>query len=239
MLPTQGKISIGDLCEELGRHHKARLRLSDFDVVSMLTEEKSSYKLSDFYGKQAAQRAWWKSLALSGNAAHVVTRGRDAISFSGGRGAGNDPGLAHGPWTINFYYYPLSFAQYTILMSHPNGQGTFSIKLVRNSVSGMTAGTPYLNMTDSGGAKQLIANRVFTLNAWNMLTVTYDGSVMRIYVNGVFSGQLTTNLNVPAGALFTGNNEISGEYTNGYVSDVSVWHKVLSTEQIAKLLLAM
>src|SRR5205085_1114361 len=72
------------------------------------------------------------------------------------------------------------------------------------------------------------------LNAWTHLAVTYDGSVLAIYINGVQAGTLIASGSMIAstGPLKVGGNAIWGEYFNGLIDEVRAYNKPLTAAQI-------
>src|SRR6266550_3488691 len=72
------------------------------------------------------------------------------------------------------------------------------------------------------------------LNSWSHLAATYDGTTMRLYVNGVqvgthaVSGSITTS----NGQLSIGGNNVWGEYFAGLIDEVRVYNRALSAGEI-------
>src|SRR5438105_6130918 len=72
------------------------------------------------------------------------------------------------------------------------------------------------------------------LNSWSHLAATYDGTTMRIYVNGAqvgtfaVSGSITTS----TGQLSIGGNNVWGEYFSGLIDEVRVYNRALSAAEI-------
>ncbi len=66
-------------------------------------------------------------------------------------------------------------------------------------------------------------------NSWHHVTMTYDGSIQRLYINGkqtsetAYSGSISTN----ATALLIGDS------LNGYLDEVAIHNRVLTPEEIA------
>ncbi|MFA5931464.1 MAG: LamG domain-containing protein [archaeon] len=80
---------------------------------------------------------------------------------------------------------------------------------------------------------------VLTLNNWYNVVATYDGSLKKIYLNGVLvdSDSYTKTIiyntgNVNIGC-WTGN--LSGNCFNGYIEEPSIWNRVLSASEISDL----
>jgi glucose/arabinose dehydrogenase/chitodextrinase len=82
-----------------------------------------------------------------------------------------------------------------------------------------------------GYASGAVANPV---NAWTHVALTYDGSMLRLYVNGVLvvseaqTGGIQTNTN----PLSIGGNGPYGEFFQGVIDDVRVYNRALSQAEI-------
>jgi hypothetical protein len=72
------------------------------------------------------------------------------------------------------------------------------------------------------------------VNTWSHLAVTYDGSVMRLYVNGVQVGTQTIAgpIATSTGALTIGGNTVWGEFFTGRVDDLRVYNRARSQAEV-------
>src|SRR5690349_17118115 len=72
------------------------------------------------------------------------------------------------------------------------------------------------------------------LNAWSHLAATYDGSTLRLYVNGtqVSSRAVSGAMVSSSGALRIGGNAVWGEYFQGLIDEVRVYSRALSAAEI-------
>jgi hypothetical protein len=75
-------------------------------------------------------------------------------------------------------------------------------------------------------------------NTWTHLAATYDGSRLKVYVNGVGVGSLaaTGNIASSTGPLTIGGNRVWGEFFAGAVDDVRVYNRALSAAEITALM---
>jgi hypothetical protein len=73
-----------------------------------------------------------------------------------------------------------------------------------------------------------------TPGTWAHLALTYDGSNLRLYVNGtlVRTTANTGSLITSTGNLSIGGNSIWGEYFNGLIDEVRVYNRALSQSEI-------
>lgn len=80
-----------------------------------------------------------------------------------------------------------------------------------------------------------------TLNTWNMITVTYSGTVYTGYLNGVKSFEVTygSNGNVVHSEITVGNSKFNGtpasENEEAFISDVRLYATALTADDVRKL----
>jgi hypothetical protein len=81
---------------------------------------------------------------------------------------------------------------------------------------------------DARGSAQIL------LNTWTHLASTYDGAMLRLYVNGVEVGNraLPGSILPSDGPLRIGGNSIWGEYFQGRIDEVRIYNRALSTAEI-------
>ena len=71
------------------------------------------------------------------------------------------------------------------------------------------------------------------LNTWTHLATTYDGTTLRLYVNGIEVGSRPAQtIRVTANALRIGGNSIWGEYFAGIIDEVRIYRRVLTAGEI-------
>jgi glucose/arabinose dehydrogenase/chitodextrinase len=93
---------------------------------------------------------------------------------------------------------------------------------------------PAVGGTFGGSATDLRGTSAIPANAWTHLAGTYNGSTIRLYVNGVQvaskakTGALATSTN----ALSIGGDSIYGQYFTGRIDEVRVYNSALSASQI-------
>lgn len=73
-----------------------------------------------------------------------------------------------------------------------------------------------------------------SLNAWHHLAATYDGSTMKLYIDGVLAGTRaqTGTITVNANPLVLGNQFGFSELFGGYADDFRVWNVARSATEI-------
>ncbi|MGP4099122.1 LamG-like jellyroll fold domain-containing protein [Nonomuraea sp. KM90] len=81
---------------------------------------------------------------------------------------------------------------------------------------------------DTGGTASL------PLNTWSHLATTYDGTTIRLYVNGTQVSQRTAGgpIRTDNGVLRIGGNSLWGEWFNGLIDEVRIYNRALNATEI-------
>ncbi len=99
---------------------------------------------------------------------------------------------------------------------------------------GDQAGGRPLGQIDVGGERNAVGSAALPLNAWSHLATTFDGAVVRLFVNGlqagfvVFSGSMVAS----TGVLRLGGNGVWGEWFAGLIDEVRVYSRALAASEI-------
>ncbi len=116
------------------------------------------------------------------------------------------------------------------IMGIEDGNNTAQIRL---GDAGITADRPQFALTVNGGTRKLNATSTLTANTWYHLAATYDGAVMRLYINGVLDGSLTIAGTAVANAGFAvGRNYANSRALDGSIDEVRVWKRALTAAEI-------
>src|SRR5207344_402279 len=86
-----------------------------------------------------------------------------------------------------------------------------------------------------GSAKVLLGPSALPTGTWSYLTATYDGSTVRLYVNGtqVSSLAATGPITTSTGALRIGGNVVwGGEWFNGWIDEIRIYNRALNASEI-------
>ena len=85
-----------------------------------------------------------------------------------------------------------------------------------------------------GGERNAVGSSALPLNAWSHLATTYDGAVVRLYVNGVPAGSasIAGAMAASTGVLRIGGNGVWGEWFAGLIDEVRVYSRALSAAEI-------
>ena len=96
------------------------------------------------------------------------------------------------------------------------------------------ASKPDAGMIAGGSYADAFGTAALTANTWSYLTETYDGSTLRLYVNGTqvastaHTGAIATSTN----PLQIGGDSIYGQYFAGLIDEVRVYNVALTAAQI-------
>jgi chitodextrinase len=121
----------------------------------------------------------------------------------------------------------LGTAWRTVLFKEQTGDVTYSLYANRNTQ------VPDAQV-DIGGERNVTGTAQIPLNTWTHLAATYDGSTLKVYVNGAQAGSfaIAGNIAVSSGALRIGGNGVYGEYFSGLIDEVRVYSRALSQAEI-------
>jgi hypothetical protein len=81
---------------------------------------------------------------------------------------------------------------------------------------------------------EIYGTSALTANTWAHLAATYDGAIVRLYVNGVqvISRAQTGNIATSTNPLQIGGNSIYGEYFQGTIDEVRIYNRALSAAEV-------
>jgi len=133
--------------------------------------------------------------------------------------------------TLEAWVYPTGTGDYgTVVMKEQPGAYVYALY-------GSAPSTPSAEFNvGKGQSGQRITSSPssLVLNTWTHLATTFDGSIVRVYVNGTqvasqaFTGRITTS----SGALRIGGSRVRGEYFTGQIDEVRVYDRALSSREV-------
>jgi PKD repeat protein len=93
---------------------------------------------------------------------------------------------------------------------------------------------PATGATYSGGVKWVAGGSTLPVSTWSHLAATYDGTTIRLFVNGTQVATLAQAGNIvnTSSALRIGGNTYAGEFFNGLIDEVRVYNRALSASEI-------
>ena len=95
-------------------------------------------------------------------------------------------------------------------------------------------GRPPAVYVNSSSDKAAVGSTALPLNSWTHLAGTYDGTNLRLYVNGVLTATRAVNglITTSNGVLRIGGNAVWGEYFAGLIDEVRIYGRALSAREI-------
>ena len=130
---------------------------------------------------------------------------------------------------INFVFskvYNSNEGPFTSYGLNTHGNATGADPRFVFSTNTSNSGETFLNDTDQ-----------YNYNQWYHVVGTYDGSFMRLYVDGVLKAeeQKVGNIEFTSEAIFIGDNPSSASTYQGHVDDVRLYSRALSLAEISAL----
>jgi hypothetical protein len=144
--------------------------------------------------------------------------------------------------TLDGWVFPYSFPNGapTILRKDNNSSGSMQYGLSLGD--GLTAGLFSCNL-GSGIPGMFVDGGTVPLNEWSHIGCTFDGSMVRLYVNGAEIASSATSSSIPTGSrdLFIGREDPAvgpGREFDGLIDEVQVFNRALSWAEIHSIFMA-
>jgi WD40 repeat protein/fibronectin type 3 domain-containing protein len=115
----------------------------------------------------------------------------------------------------------------TVIMKEaPNG--------LAYALYGHDTARPAAYINTGGSDRGANGSQSLPANTWSHLAASYDGTTLRLYVNGSLAGSqaVTGTLAATASPLRIGGNAVWGEYFAGLIDEVRIYNRVLSAAEI-------
>jgi hypothetical protein len=132
-------------------------------------------------------------------------------------------------FTIEAWVYPTTSSSWrTVVMKEaPSG---LAYAIYSHNNSNRPAGYVSIGNTDVA----VNGSAALVLNAWSHLALTYNGSTMLLYINGVQRGSTAKAGAAPitSGVLSFGGNTVWGEYFAGSIDEIRIYNRSLSVAEI-------
>ncbi len=106
--------------------------------------------------------------------------------------------------------------------------------LVYGLYANRSSNRPNAQVFVSGADRNVDGTTLLPLNTWSHLAATYDGTTIRLYVNGAQVGQQaqTGPIATSTGALRVGGTTIWSEWFAGRIDEVRVYNRALTVAQV-------
>ena len=212
--------------------------------------------------------SWWDADSVSGNTAFDIKDGNDGLLLDGATIAPGEVGQAFsldgsnylevpdadnldlttdGTLAVWVYVRSLDNIEHKIVIAkgpwsrYPglNEGGAYGLSISpQGTVYLYTAGPCY-------GCASSIASGVVPLNTWTHLAGTWDGSQMKVYVNGISVGtapqiyhpELGNNDSLRIGITrefgLPGEEHFDGRFFDGFIDEVQIYNRSLADNEIA------
>jgi len=117
----------------------------------------------------------------------------------------------------------------TLVAKEATGQRAYFLDAV-----GPTSDQPTVGVSIAGVEQMLSGGNALPQRAWTHVAGTYDGTRLRLYVNGVeVANRLQSGaIGVSTGALRVGGNALASEFFFGRVDEVRIYGRALGAAEI-------
>ena len=166
-----------------------------------------------------------------------VSRGRfgSALSFDGVNALVTIPDAASldltTGMTLEAWVYPTGLSgSRTVILKEISGGLAYALYANDDAPQPAT----YAHITGQSLSTRSAGTTPIPLNTWTHLASTYDGTTLRLYVNGIEAGRVPVSgsmIQSPA-PLRLGGNAVWGEYFAGRLDEVRLYNRALSATEI-------
>jgi hypothetical protein len=167
------------------------------------------------------------------NGAYIFD-GDDYIRIEDSPNLGGD-----GTWsqiTIEFWIYVTENQRGTrIISKRGSTSGTYSYQIGFQTSQSKPYNTIYFDIWYAAGSYKEIEYQSLSLNKWYYIVCTYDGSTMKMYVNGTLvsstpcTGNIYRSTNIP---LYIGSMNSTHYFCKAIIDEVRIYPKALTGDQI-------
>ena len=139
-------------------------------------------------------------------------------------------------FTISVWVFPLQVGYLSFIIDFGNGYNADNIILKHDSGGNDIPALRINNGSQSIGTAQSTGS--LTLSKWQLLTATFDSSIMKIYINGIQKGSLISVYTLPTITRtlnYIGKSD-SSTYSYSYLDDLRFYKESLSQSEIIDLM---
>src|SRR5712691_1746630 len=192
----------------------------------------AAYSFDDGSGSSASDLSGNGNTATLHGATWTTGKYGGAVSFNGTSSLVTVPDSASldlsSGLTLEAWVRATSFApsQTLIAKERPGGGFPYGVELDNGVPTG------YVSTSAFSGASSASSLPKVT---WKFVAVTYDGSTLRVYVDGTQVGSAPASGSIAAssGQLSIGGDSVWGEYFNGRIDNVRIYSRALSATELA------
>jgi hypothetical protein len=147
----------------------------------------------------------------------------------------------NGAWnqiTIEFWIYITENQRGTrIISKRGSTTGTYSYQIGFQTSTSKPYNTIYFDIWNASGSYREIEYQSLSLNTWYHVACTYDGTMMRMYINGNLVnstsclGNIYSSIGIP---LYIGSMNSTHYFFRGLIDEVRIYPKALTADQISR-----
>lgn len=167
---------------------------------------------------------------LGNGPTYLQERGRGSIAFNGTSSyATGSLNVSGQNITANIWCYPSTTGSYRTPLTNEvfdNVMTGYAIQQRNNTTFWVAVGI-------WGVATEVVSNIPYTINQWINLTLTYNGSTLSGYKNGILFGTTPCSRSFSAGSLIVGAGPRGqSEHFSGSISTVQIYNRALTAAEV-------
>jgi len=141
-------------------------------------------------------------------------------------------------FTISTWIYPQTIGSWARLVDFGNGANSNNVVFAIGASGNIPA---FQICKTSPCSLTLISSQALTLNQWQFLAVTYDGSNANIYINSLLTAKLTYNYTMPKlnkTSNLIGKSNMGGNdgYSLSHIDDLRFYNKSLTQNELLNVM---
>ncbi len=119
----------------------------------------------------------------------------------------------------------------TVLFKHRNTNATNMMYVL---YANRNTSVPVAEITNGTAVRAANGTAQVPAGTWTHLAATYDGAILRLFVNGAEASQFATggSIAVSNGDLWIGSNNVWGERFSGLIDEIRVYNRPLTASEI-------
>ena len=138
--------------------------------------------------------------------------------------------------TLEAWVNPSNLTNYKTVLCKENGTSNLAYSLsANNNTSGTANQRPNSRIRIGTATKTVTGTTKLALNTWVHIACTYDGAIMRFYVNSVQVSTFATTGNIATTSnplRIGGSTALGAQYFTGLIDEVRIYSRALSQAEI-------